>query len=85
MKQSIKLSQGEKNIVIALRGCTVLCVSKTETKANLAFSDTYSFYKNINHWEFDTLNQKGLLKKIDSRVVSNIYELSELGKSIDIS
>lgn len=85
MKQSIKLSNEEKEIVVALQGIMILCVSKTETKANLAFASDYSFYKNINHWSFDSLNEKKLLKRVDIRVVSNMYELTELGKSIDIS
>lgn len=74
----IKLSAGAREILECLVRGKALAVSKTDTKAYLVFGD-YSFYKDVHHWDFDTLKDAGFLKKIDSRVASTFYSISEKG------
>lgn len=76
--KTIGIGAVEIEILKTLINGKALAVSKTETKAYLVFED-YSFYKNIQHWQFDKLKKAGLLTKIDSRVTSIFYSISQSG------
>jgi hypothetical protein len=81
--EPIKLSPAMKNAIRELRTGKVLCVHKKKMEANLAMSD-YSFHSFISNKLYHTLLVEGLIKKTDSRTISDIYTLTELGYNISI-